>query len=219
MGRSLYYSRLGTGLLISRGNHKLGTDILIINPGSATTCPSKVRGFCRVDEFANAKCYSIRDELYWPATLQYRTRQREYWLSHTAEEIIEDFNQQLTRLRLPVRWLRFAVSGDFFNQACVDKLDKLSYALKKRWDIGTFTYTANPTLDFTRVHFVIRGSGHDNCPHGKTIVIPKDTETPRGFYQCPMDCTRCDVCKLPDFRNIAFPNHAPARRTRMAKAA
>jgi hypothetical protein len=199
------------GLEMVMGNRKLGIDTLIFNMGSGTDCPSKALGFCKVA----SKCYAMKAERLYPGCKPYRDRQRDYWLTRdagqiwsTLVDILESRKYQGKPLKDTVKYLRFNESGDFWSQECVRKLSQIALFLKQSYGIVTYGYTARQDLDFTGVQFVLRGSGHDNAPHGKTIVIAKNaTRAPKGYNICPGDCKVCNLCKRPDTGGIAFNLH------------
>jgi len=210
------------GLEVKQGNFKIGRDTLILNMGSAVRCPSRKRGFCKLGN----KCYALKAEkLHTNHVPAYRNRQEKYWRGHGAVDIECDFMKLLeTRkhkkkpLHRSIKYLRVNESGDFWSQACVQKLNHLAHYLWEQYGIKTYTYTARKDLDFNGVHFNIKGSSF-MAPHGMTITRPKawleaqgDLKT--GFYLeamtlykvCPMDCRKCKVC-LDQTSNVVFPLH------------
>ena len=111
-----------------------------------------------------------------------------------------------------ILYFRYNESGDFYSQKCVDKLNRISEFLKNRYDIITYGYSARSDLDFSNVHFLCKGSGHDNGNNGRTDVKKltkeeKKLKTYNKYVVCRMDCRVCNYCKKPNNINILFPLH------------
>jgi hypothetical protein len=181
--------------------------------GSATDCPSRELGFCKV----GGRCYALKSERLHKNCLPYRRRQHSYWIHSTANGIAADFDLLLRRIRVPIRYLRFNEAGDFHSQECVQKLSILAEYLKREREITSYGYTAREDLDFEDVHFLVKGSSNDSGNNGKTIVLPKaeienhlstlSREERKSWVVCPMSCKKCDVCKMETGKNIIFPMH------------
>lgn len=212
------------GLEVTIGNTKLGNDTMIFNMGSATECPSRANGTCKLGN----KCYALKAERMYPQCKPYRDRQQAYWLNNTAQTILNDLtalfeakrvrvNGKLVPLHKTLKWFRFNEAGDFHSQACIDKLNTIAFYLKKLYAIETYGYSARSDLDFSQALFNCKGSGHDHGNNGKTIArkMPKDfgwmdyndTTTGELFKVCPMDCKICNMCKTDAGINIVFPLH------------
>lgn len=181
--------------------------------GTAENCPAKLLGFCKVGE----RCYARKAEKLYKNVLPYRRRQHIYWSNSSAPTIAAAFSLLLRRVRVPIKYLRFNESGDFFTQGCVRKLSILAEFLKKEHNITTYGYTARQDLNFENVHFLVKGSSHDSGNNGKTIVMPKAkikdhlstlSESEQSTWTiCPMSCKACDICKTKTGTNIIFPLH------------
>ena len=76
------------GLELSIGNSKLDNTFMILNMGDAMSCPSAKLNFCDQTNI----CYARQAEKQYKAVLAYRQRQKKYWLSHSSNRIIDDFN-------------------------------------------------------------------------------------------------------------------------------
>lgn len=202
-------------LLISVGNTKLGLDTIILNMSSALDCPSRTLGLCKIPH----KCYAAKAETLYPNARPYRDRQRDYWINNTPEKILGDLMTMLSKAKRAkeIKYFRFNEAGDFHSQNCVDKLSVIATHLKRHLGINSYGYTARSDLGFpSTIPFVLRGSGHSNAPHGKTIVrkltayqkskrcITIDNER---YSVCPMDCKICSRCKTRRQMNIVFPLH------------
>lgn len=190
-------------ILVAFGNRKLPKTIMIFNMGSAKDCPSRLRGLCSVEK----ACYARKAEWFYKYTLPYRERQAKLWLNHSAEELTEYFCSILDKKtkRSTVNLFRFNESGDFYSQESVQKLDHIAKVLKERYGIPTYGYTARSDLDFSNVSFLVKGSNHDNDNNGKTIVVDKKQEPPKGFFKCPASCHKCSACVKGG--NVAFAKH------------
>lgn len=186
------------GLEVTIGNRKLGQDTMIINMGSATDCPSRALGYCRVRD-----CYALKAERLHPQVLPYRRRQEAYWRNTKATQILHDIRVILRRFP-KIRFIRFNESGDFWSQDDITKLDFLAVMLDK---VEIYGYSARKDLNFQGAQFRCKSSGHDNGNNGQTIVIPKTATAPAGYKLCPTDCRVCNLCKSGRGYNIAFHKH------------
>lgn len=224
-------------LEVMRGNNKIGLDTLILNMGSATSCPSKALGLCKLGN----KCYALKAERLYKDCLPYRTRQAHYWLNNDGDKIIEDFEGLLTSrrtkvdgvlvvLRAVIKYIRLNESGDFYTQECITKAEQIAKYFWQNYKIQVYTYTARADLDYENVRYLlVKGSGHDKCPNGMTIARPKAElqntynvlqtgiaginpairENDKTYLVCPGDCRDCYHCKtrLPGGPNIVFAIH------------
>jgi len=202
-------------LRLSVGNLKLGDDTIIFNMGPSATCPSKALGMCQVC----GCCYAGKAERIYPEVLPYRNAQRLYWLRNSATKSSAICIALLSvgKRADKIKWFRFNEAGDFWSQSCVDKINYVAATLYKRFKIRTYGYTARADLDYSSLgsYLSLRGSGHDNAPHGRTEVrpVPKDNQSKTiavdGFKYsvCPGNCRNCNMCKTRRARNIVFPKH------------
>lgn len=188
------------------GNHKLGDDTGIFNMGTAKDCPARKLGMCEVIN-KGIKCYAEKPEQQYPTVVPaYRENQRKYWETTPVERIVSDISQRINKRRKETRYIRFNESGDFYAQEDVDKLSIIAGHFKTI-GITTYGYTARQDLDFSRAEFLVKGSGHDKGNNGTCRVILKGEPIPEGFLVCPMDCRKCNLCKITVPHNIAFPKH------------
>jgi hypothetical protein len=181
--------------------------------GPEKLCPSKALGFCKV----GGRCYAAKAERLYKNVIPYRTRQYNYWRAATANGIAADFGLLLRKIRVPIKYLRFNESGDFFGQEDVQKLSLVAEFLKKEYKIITYGYSARRDLNFENVHFLVKGSSHNSGNNGKTIVLKKDKiknhlstlseNEQKSWVVCPMSCKSCDICKTKTGKNIIFPMH------------
>jgi hypothetical protein len=181
--------------------------------GPAATCPSARLGFCKIKD----KCYAKKSEFMYPSVLPYRIRQHKYWSKTSIENIKNDFEKILKRIKINIKYLRFNEASDFFSQNDVKKLDKVSEFLKENYQITTYGYTARKDLNFTGLNFLVKGSSCNVGNNGKTIVLEKKKipdflktltkEEIKQWKVCPMSCKSCDLCKEYNKYNIVFPLH------------
>lgn len=188
------------------GNHKLGDDTLIFNMGSSADCPSRKKGLCRVVH-QNIKCYAAKpEECAKERTLTARKEQEKYWKTTPAVKIIKDLEKKISARRKPTKYIRYNESGDFWSQECINKLSEVAEALKQK-GIVTYGNSARADLDFSNAKFLCKGSCHPMGNNGMSIVIPKDAPLPKGFFECPADCRKCNKCKQHNNINIAYRKH------------
>ena len=192
--------------LFKFGNHKIGDDTIIFNMGPALTCPSKDLGMCPVTN-KGYKCYARKQEIqYKELIINYRQRQQTFWKNATSNDFLRAIITEINKRRKLTRYFRFNESGDFFEQSDIRKLSTIARELKSI-GIGTFGFSARSDLDFSDVEFIIKGSGHDKCPNGRTEVIGYISELPNGYILCPGDCRDCYHCKENNKLNIGFLKH------------
>lgn len=184
---------------VSKGNHKLGKDTLIFNMGPATDCPSRQAGFCKVPDI----CYAMKAERMYKQSLPYRRRQAEYWKNSSAEKIAADLNSHLRRkFKVPVSYVRFNESGDFYGQEDVEKLKEVA----RRVPVTIYGFTARSDLQFEGLpdNLVINGSSFmvDN-----SFTAVPESEVREGDVVCAGDCRNCDLCKNKNGNNIKVVYH------------
>ncbi len=188
------------------GNLKMGEDTLVVNMSGAFDCSSLAKGMCSVVN-SGVKCYAMKAEERFPnAVPQFRKRQEIYWKVTPAKTILNDILKAIYRRKSKVKYFRYNESGDFHTQWCVKKLDKIAKVLKEL-GITTYGYSARRDLDFSNVSFLVKGSDHEGGNNGKSIVIGKKEEVPKGYKVCPGDCRTCNYCKVSKTINVAFRKH------------
>jgi len=172
---------------VSKGNHKLGTDTLILNITSAAGCPSRALGLCRIP----GKCYAMKAERMYPAVRPYRDEQTVLWAKYSAAELVKDLVEIINRTRKPIKYLRYSEAGDFRTQDDVDKMSKIAELLEP-YGVRVYGYTARKDLDFSHTHsnMVVNGSGF--MVHNMFTAVP---QAATGDTQCPGNCRICDKCK------------------------
>lgn len=193
------------GQYYTKGNTKLSKNTLIFNMGSAKDCPSKKLGLCKVCK----DCYARKAEVQYPQVLPFRNRQRYYWNVQGPWPMIADLSKILFRRKKTIKYFRYNEAGDFETQRDVDKLSEVAQFLFEMYGIVTYGYTARSDLDFSKVKFVVRGSGWKG-PNGKTRVAKKtNLKLTKKEFLCPMKgCgDTCFLCMQKDKIDIVFPKH------------
>jgi hypothetical protein len=190
--------------LIQPGNIKIPRETAIFNMSSATDCASLALGLCKAcvwsEELQKLKtvCYALKSEReYRPNVLPYRRRQEKYWKDITAELFVIQFLIINSSKRVKFDKIRLNEAGDFHDQECVDKAEKIARLLAK-FQIGVYCYTSRDDLDYTKVKtLVINASGFE-APGlvNEFRMIEKNEEWPKGYAKCPEDCTVCDRCSI-----------------------
>lgn len=161
----------------TRGNLKLGTDTLILNMGSGTSCPSKRLGLCEITN-AGKKCYALKAERLYPGCLPFREAQKQQWENKSAKQIADQLLAVAHRARNKnIRFFRFSEAGDFEGRKDVVKMDKVAGILKKE-GITTYGYAARKDLNLTHKNMVVNCSGFtkpgcDNIYRGVAKLTPK----------------------------------------------
>jgi len=188
---------------LSRGNRKLPRTTAILNLCSATDCPSRARGLCRIAQDAESRrtqglpardCYALKAERAYPAVLPYRRRQDDITSRATGDDIAAAVLSLSSRSRYPVNALRVSEAGDFRGQDDVQRVEDAARALK-RHGIAVYCYTARADLDYRDcVALTVNGSGfRPNGGGGNTfaaVAVPSRASGP----VCPGDCTSCRIC-------------------------
>lgn len=189
------------------GNHKLGDNILIINMGTATDCPSAKLGKCNAIN-SGVKCYAFKaEQQYKDHVLGYREKQFKYWRNNSATKIANDIIQKIASRRgKATKYFRFNEAGDFWDQADVKKLSAVAQKLKN-FNIVTYGFTARDDLDFSDVNFLVKGSGHNKGNNGTSVILEKNDPVPEGYKLCPGNCRNCRFCMVDNNLNIAFRKH------------
>ena len=184
------------GLEMSKGNTKLPKEFVIFNLGSATDCPSRKLGLCKVC----GKCYALKAERQYKQVLPYRRRQEQYWKNSNASQFVNDFRQAISKMRKKPTHIRFNESGDFHSQECVDKMEDIARMLKDD-GITCYVYTARRDLDFNGCKVLtINGSGFR--PTENDNIFTAVEELPKNELYCIGDCRKCKLCTEKKARTI-----------------
>jgi hypothetical protein len=176
-------------LKVTQGNHKLDKDTLILNITSATDCPSKALGLCKLPH----KCYAMKAERMYKQSLPFRRAQAEYWDTHNAEEIANALRARMSLGRTPIKYLRISEAGDFKNQRDVEKLWEISKLLETTGVI-VYGYTARSDLDFSQAPNNVCFQGSGFMIHNSFTAVPKE-EAAAAEVHCAGNCRLCNLCK------------------------
>ena len=211
-------SNLKLSKLTKYGNNKLPKTTAIFNMGSAGYCPSKILGLC---PFGN-KCYALKPEKQYPHCKPYRMKQAKYWLTVSAEQFANEFIEMYNRKRIKPDLFRFNESGDFYTQACVDKLYKIARLIYDATGVKSYTYTHRLDLIYYNENesIAILKSEDIYCSglnaQYKTVSaeqfkeIEQDVKafpmwkSNRNKYFCYADCTKCKLCAFPPLNAVIY---------------
>ena len=202
--------------LLSRGNRKLPRTTAILNLTSATDCPSRKLGLCKVaDEACKRRasgeaahdCYALKSEVAYPAVLPYRRRQDALTREATAGELAAAVLSLASGSRYPVNYLRVSEAGDFRSQDDVDKMERTAILLK-RHGIGTYCYTARADLDYSSCEaLTVNGSGFRPNGGGGNMFAAVAEPTATAGPICCGDCTTCHICAKRHGRTVQVRLH------------
>lgn len=187
--------------LMQAGNIKIPKETAIFNMSSATDCVSLAMDKCKACVFSKelgkmkTVCYALKSENQYPAVLPYRRRQEEFWLSVSAEEFARQFILVNARRLIKFDKVRFNEAGDFHDQSCVDKAQRIAYILSV-FGVECYCYTSRDDLDYRKAkNLVVNGSGFmTNGLVNEFKMVPDGEEPPKGYAKCPQDCVVCDRC-------------------------
>jgi len=180
-------------MLVSRGNHKLGTDTLILNITSAMDCMSRKLGLCAL----GTKCYAMKAERMYKTVLPYRRRQTEYWDKTSPWDIAGDLSAEIRRpTKQPIKYIRISEAGDFRGQEDVNKLIEIAEVLEIiQPTVKLYGYTARNDLAFGRCpsNLIMNGSGF--MLHNSFTAVPK-ASLAQHKVTCAGNCRGCNLCKI-----------------------
>ena len=188
----------------SFGNKKLPKTTMIINFTSATHCPSKLAGLCKVSNI----CYAMKAERLYPSVLPYRERQAQFFSDNSVEYIASEYISIIKRkenTKYPVDCIRFSEAGDFTDQGALDKFTEICLLVKQAYpSIRIYGYSARYDLDFTELKkiAVIQGSGF---MISNNFYVVKEINTEKPY--CSGDCKACNMCQFATGLNIQVKQH------------
>lgn len=184
----------------SNGNHKIGKDTLIFNMTSATNCPSKKLGLCKLPD----KCYAMKSERMYKQVLPYRVQQEQDWDNEPVQQIADTIKGIAKRKRTnKIDYVRFNEAGDFKDQQSVEKLKTLAQRVP---ELTFYGFTARKDLNLLNLpsNLIINGSGFmvDNSFTATTKEDAKNHD-----IVCSGDCRNCNNCKVKAGNDIAVVYH------------
>jgi len=191
-------------MMVQFGNKKLPKTTMIFNMGSATNCPSKKLGLCKVCNI----CYAMKAEKQYPDCLPYRNRQEAFYAKHDSIDIAKYFIQAIEwkmNSKYPVDAIRFSEAGDFSNQAMVDKLMVVFSLIKKAFPkIRIYGYTARKDLNFTELMKFATVNGSNKMISNEFKAVDTFTD---GNLHCQCNCDTCTLCHVAKGRIIEVLKH------------
>ena len=176
------------GVPFTLGNSKLPKTTAIFNMGTATGCPSRTLGLCQCPD----KCYAMKAERQYKDTLAFRERQAGVFGFMSAKQIADAIIAGSTK-KCPIKQFRFSESGDFRDQAAVNKMTAICAILKEA-KIKCYGYTARKDLKFNKLMEVANVQGSGFMVSNNFKFIPKGGSTEGCDKVCKGDCTKCSLC-------------------------
>lgn len=192
--------------MIRKGNRKLPKTTGIFNLPHLVTCPGATAD-CK------AYCYARKAEVQYKQVLPYRYTNLAL---SKAKDFVANMVAEITRLKL--RTIRIHESGDFYNQAYVNKWTAIAKALPSvRF---TFYTKSFHLFDFTKLRALPNVTAFASIDPttpierlypardwDKATVICKGAEAPKGFFVCPGSCKECSHCYKAHATSVAFHQH------------
>ena len=196
-------------LKLTFGNMKLPKTTAIFNVCGAHECPSDILGLCTLGLSGNKKCYALKGYRNMAGHRSFYNAQRDYWKVCTPASFVADFLREAQKEKELVRYLRFNETGDFFDESCVSKVEKIAALLFP--DIIVYGYTHRRDLPWSRCrYFVVNASSEENGTEDWSGELNgfRAVEKPSGeAFVCPGDCTVCHRCAIKHGRTTEVVMH------------
>lgn len=192
------------GSVFSYGNKKLPRNTMIFNLTTAMNCPSKL---CKFFDTCHAKAGDNKN--INPALSGLRNQ---FMLKYiTIKELLKLIEMYIEYAPMRIKRIRLSESGDFSTQKQVDVAKKLAAHLKKKYNIDTVVYTAQP-FDFSGNELIVNASnekviGADRYFYARDLktfnemgidmtedLKIKYMEDGQPYYMCPCECRKCNFC-------------------------
>lgn len=192
------------GSVFSYGNKKLPRNTMIFNLTTAMNCPSKL---CKFFDTCYAKAGDNKN--INPALSGLRNQ---FMLKYiTIKELLKLIEMYIEYAPMRIKRIRLSESGDFSTQQQVDVAKKLAAHLKKKYNIDTVVYTAQP-FDFSGNELIVNASnekviGADRYFYARDLkafnemgidmtedLKIKYMEDGQPYYMCPCECRKCNFC-------------------------
>ena len=192
------------GSVFSYGNKKLPRNTMIFNLTTAMNCPSKL---CKFFDTCYAKAGDNKN--INPALSGLRNQ---FMLKHiTIKEFLKLIEMYIEYAPMRIKRIRVSESGAFSTQQQVDVAKKLAAHLKKKYNIDTVVYTAQP-FDFSGNELIVNASnekviGADRYFYARDLktfnemgidmtedLKIKYMEDGQPYYMCPCECRKCNFC-------------------------
>ena len=177
---------------------------MIFNLTTAMNCPSKL---CKFFDTCYAKAGDNKN--INPALIGLRNQ---LMLKHiTIKEFLKLIEMYIEYAPMRIKRIRVSESGDFSTQQQVDVAKKLAAHLKKKYNIDTVVYTAQP-FDFSGNELIVNASndkviGADRYFYARDLktfnemgidmtedLKIKYMEDGQPYYMCPCECRKCNFC-------------------------
>ena len=192
------------GSVFSYGNKKLPRNTMIFNLTTAMNCPSKL---CKFFDTCYAKAGDNKN--INPALSGLRNQ---FMLKYiTIKELLKLIEMYIEYAPMRIKRISLSESGDFSTQKQVDVAKKLAAHLKKKYNIDTVVYTAQP-FDFSGNELIVNASnekviGADRYFYARDLktfnemgidmtedLKIKYMEDGQPYYMCPCECRKCNFC-------------------------
>ena len=179
------------------GNNKIPTTTMIINMGSAESCPSDALGLCPMGKHnGDGSCYALKPEKQYPPCLPYRNRQENVWKKSNAKNIAKAINILLAKNPY-VDSIRFNEAGDFYTENCITKLSQIAsmvtvpvYTYTHRDDLFNYTNTKNLNKNLTINFSKVMPFNHEH----NEFILNGDVRDGVDVLPCIADCSVCSLC-------------------------
>lgn len=191
-------------LIGRRGNRKIPSHIGIFNLPRLTTCPGAT-------DWCKRYCYARKAEYSYKQVRPYR--ELNYIISK-GKDFVKLVNQELATCKKKV--IRIHESGDFYNQAYLNKWEKI---IKANPQIHFTFYTKSyALLDFSRVRRLKNVSAFASVDPTTPVENLKKARrwhkayilgesTPKDTFVCTGSCKSCSYCYQKEIQNVGFRKH------------
>lgn len=193
---------------LSMGNRKLPKDTAIFDLPHLVTCPGATAE-CKT------YCYAHKAERQYKQVLPYRYKN---WEASKKPDFVEKMLALINSKKKHIRCIRLHSSGDFYNQAYVNKWTAIASALPSvRF---TFYTKSFHLFDFAKLRALPNVTAFASIDPttpierlypardwDKATVICKGAEAPKGFFVCPGSCKECSHCYKAHATSVAFHQH------------
>lgn len=188
--------------LIQPGNSKLGANMYMFNlPANKEVCGRECKG-----------CYAIKEQVRFPTSVV-PARIKRYEASLQLD-FSSTITKELSRVRNKPKYFRIHASGEFYDQAYVNKWASI---VKKSPDIIFYAYTKRKKdFDFSKLtsldNFILIDSFHfGRLNYGKKEKAPVNAficpDLGDDASQCGTTCTWCMEKPKAEKQGVYFVQH------------
>lgn len=178
---------------VSFGNKKLPKGTMIFNIPAVVTCPLRT-------VFCEKSCYALKAEVQYKHVVP-QARERNLTISRN-DDFIERMRDTIEKNAHKVKQVRIHESGDFYNQAYLDKWFTIARMFP---DINFHAYTKSFHLDFSgkSLNFVLIASFDKTTDKLRRDFYESKKEYFDNTFSivekgvpasCIADCTKCNIC-------------------------